>query len=102
MGYLVLTTKTFRDWHERLVDDLAASAIAKRLVRIELGNLGDVKPVGGGVSELQIHYGPGFRLYFHIRGNQVVLLLCGGDKSSQRRDIELAKQLAKTWDRKDA
>jgi len=61
------------------------------------GLLGDVEPVGQGVSELRIHYGPGYRVYFQQRGNELVLLLCGGDKSSQARDIETAKMLASQW-----
>ena len=66
-----------------------------RIRRIELGNPGDVRPVGEGVSELRIDYGPGYRMYFVQQGRTIVLLLCGGDKSSQRRDIALAKQLTK-------
>ena len=66
-----------------------------RIRRIELGNPGDVRPVGEGVSELRIDYGPGYRMYFVQQGRTIVLLLCGGDKSSQRRDMALAKQLAK-------
>ncbi len=64
---------------------------------MELGNPGDVEPVGGGVSEMRIAYGPGYRLYFVSKGRTVVVLLCGGDKSSQDRDISLAKQMAKEF-----
>lgn len=68
-----------------------------RVFRVANGLLGDVEPVGQGVSELRIHYGPGYRVYFQQRGNELVLLLCGGDKSSQARDIETAKMLASQW-----
>ena len=77
-----------------LGDKQAASRIAKRIGRLELGLLGDVKPVGAGVSELRIDHGPGYRLYFVQRGKQVVILLCGGDKSTQANDIKAAKAMA--------
>ena len=67
----------------------------RRVERMESGNPGDVAAVGNGISEMRIHYGPGYRLYFTQRGNDVVLLLCGGDKNSQARDIVMAKQIAK-------
>jgi putative addiction module killer protein len=73
----------------------AVQRIAVRLSRMQLGNLGDIAPVGEGVSEARIHYGPGYRLYFVRRGEVVIVLLCGGDKSGQARDIERAKTLAK-------
>ncbi|MGR0135054.1 type II toxin-antitoxin system RelE/ParE family toxin, partial [Pseudomonas aeruginosa] len=65
--------------------------------RLANGLPGDVSPVGQGVSELRIHYGPGYRVYFQQRGTEIVILLCGGDKSSQARDIEMAKRLANEW-----
>lgn len=68
--------------------------IAQRIVRLQSGLLGDVKPVGGGVSELRVDYGPGYRLYFVQRGRLLIILLCRGGKSSQRRDIARAKALA--------
>jgi len=61
------------------------------------GHAGDASPVGNGISELRIHYGPGYRIYFEQRGDVVILLLCGGDKDSQERDIKLAKQIATQW-----
>ena len=78
------------------------AAIASRLDRLAFGHVGDAAPVGGGVSELRIHYGPGYRVHFQRRENTIVVLLCGGDKSSQARDIEMAKILADEWmDRDD-
>jgi putative addiction module killer protein len=71
--------------------------IHARLDRLALGHFGDVHPVGHGLSELRIHYGPGYRLYCMQRGMHVMVMLCGGDKSSQPRDIEQAKIIAKDW-----
>ena len=71
--------------------------IASRLDRLAFGNAGDVKPVGHGISELRIDYGPGYRLYFLRRGDEIIILLCGGDKSSQQKDIKTAKLLAEEW-----
>ncbi len=68
-----------------------------RLQRLEDGNAGDVAPVGDGISELRIHHGPGYRVYFQRRGVVIVLLLCGGDKSTQDKDIRTAKRLAADW-----
>src|SRR5882672_10439860 len=79
-------TETFRRWRLRLRDDRARALIASRLDRLAYSHVGDVKVIGNGVSELRIHYGPGYRIYFARRGNAVILLLCGGDKGSQTRD----------------
>lgn len=79
-------------WLDRLRDSRARARIKKRLDRVELGNLGDVRSVGEGVLELKVDYGPGYRVYFSEIGSTVVLLLCGGDKSTQRQDILKAKQ----------
>jgi putative addiction module killer protein len=70
-----------------------------RIRRLSLGNPGDVKPVGAGVSEMRIDYGPGYRVYYQQRGQVVALLLCGGDKSSQIRDIQRAIEIAQEWKR---
>ncbi|MBK1625248.1 type II toxin-antitoxin system RelE/ParE family toxin [Afifella marina] len=93
----LLRTPVFMDWLARLKDDRAAARITVRVERLAQGNPGDVKPVGGGVSELRINYGPGYRVYFIERGSVVILLLCGGDKSSQASDIKKAKALAHKW-----
>ncbi|WPP44428.1 type II toxin-antitoxin system RelE/ParE family toxin [Pseudomonas sp. AN-1] len=94
MTYLIQQTDTFAHWHSALRDLRARIAIARRIDRAAAGNLGDVKPVGEGVSEMRVDVGPGYRLYFTRRGEMLILLLCGGDKSSQSRDIALAKRLA--------
>ncbi|MBB1092096.1 type II toxin-antitoxin system RelE/ParE family toxin [Rhodopseudomonas palustris] len=87
-------TPEFERWLRNLRDTRARVKILLRIDRLELGNPGDVAPVGDGVSELRIHYGPGYRVYFVQRGTELVILLCGGDKSSQAADIASARQLA--------
>ena len=88
-------TATFQKWESRLKDQTAKAAIAARLFRLANGLNGDITPIGQGVSELRIHHGPGYRVYFSQQGNEIILLLCGGDKSTQKNDIETAKKLAK-------
>ena len=90
----VLYTGTFETWLKKLRDQRAKAAIVSRIERIEYGNFGDYRSVGDGVSELRINVGKGYRAYYTIRRNTEVILLCGGDKSSQQRDIELAQQMA--------
>jgi putative addiction module killer protein len=85
---VVVQTDVFKRWFERLRDRQAQKHILVRIGRLERGQFGDVKPVGDGLSELRIHYGPGYRLYLKQRGDEWVLLLCGGDKASQDRDID--------------
>lgn len=93
----------FEQWLEGLRDRQARARIKKRLDRVTLGNLGDYKPIGEGVLELRVDYGPGYRLYFAQIGSVIVLLLCGGDKSSQTQDIVRAKQyLTDFQERNDA
>ena len=87
-------TAGFRAWIDGLADRRAAERIAIRIARLRAGLLGDIKPVGGGVSELRIDHGPGYRVYLAQRGRTLVILLCGGDKASQRRDIRRAQALA--------
>jgi putative addiction module killer protein len=94
----VRQTAVFAKWLSGLRDRITRARIAVRIDRLALGNPGDVKPVGGGVSEMRIDYGPGYRVYFARRGNVVVLLLSGGDKASQARDIAAAKVLAAEWE----
>lgn len=91
----VRQTTRFSTWLAGLRDDRAKAKILKRIDRAKKGNLGDVGPVGEGVSEMKIFYGPGYRLYFVQRGPELVLLLCGGDKSTQDADIAEAKDMAK-------
>lgn len=90
-------TETFRKWRTRLRDERARALIASRLDRLAFGNPGDVKPVGQGISELRIDYGPGYRVYFLRRGSEIIILLCGGDKSTQAADIKTAERLAEDW-----
>lgn len=81
----------FREWLEALKDREARARVRVRINRIRLGNFGDSKSVGGGISELRIPYGPGYRVYYGRQGDAIVLLLCGGDKRTQSRDIDLAQ-----------
>lgn len=90
-------TETFIAWLTRLVDDRAVARIEARLIRLSQGDPGDVEPIGSGLSELRITYGPGYRVYFGQRGKQVVVLLIGGDKRTQNRDIAQAKRLWVNW-----
>ncbi|MGB8841777.1 MAG: type II toxin-antitoxin system RelE/ParE family toxin [Aliidongia sp.] len=87
-------TDVFSAWFAALRDREARARITARVRRLSLGNPGDVKPVGSGVSELRIDYGPGYRVYFVGRGHTIVVLLCGGDKRTQDRDIARAVELA--------
>lgn len=91
----VRQTIRFSTWLAGLRDERARARILKRLDRARDGNLGDIASLGGGVSELRIFYGPGYRLYFAQRGETLIVLLCGGDKSSQRSDIAEARAMAK-------
>lgn len=88
------STETYTNWLDRLRDLRARARIQARVERLAAGNPGDVKPVGEGVSELRIDYGPGYRVYYTERGNVLIVLLCGGDKRTQAADIKTAKKLA--------
>ena len=87
----------FREWVESLRDRRVQNRITAIIDRIRMGNLGDTRSLRGGISEMRIHYGPGYRLYFTRRGRTLIVLLCGGDKDSQSRDIIRARQLAREW-----
>jgi putative addiction module killer protein len=88
-------TEHFAKWLDKLPDIQARARVLVRIERLATGNSGDVKPVGEGVSELRIPYGPGYRIYFKKRGRELIILLAGGDKSSQTRDIKTALRLAR-------
>ncbi|VWX37122.1 conserved hypothetical protein [Limnobacter sp. 130] len=87
-------TATYANWLDSLRDISARARIQVRIERLAAGNAGDVKPVGGGVSELRINFGPGYRVYFTKRGQKLIILLAGGDKSTQQQDIKEALYLA--------
>jgi putative addiction module killer protein len=91
----VRETETYATWFARLKDERAKARINARIRRLSLGNPGNVEPVGNGISELKIDYGPGYRVYYVMHGKTYLILLCGGDKSTQKADIAEAKALAK-------
>ena len=93
----VIQSGVFRRWLDDLRDRRAVARINVRLRNVTLGRFGDVAPVGDGVSEMRIHYGPGYRPYFVRRGPAIIVLLCGGDKDSQQRDIRRARTMAPDW-----
>lgn len=93
----ILKSQVFDHWLARLRDRRARARIILRIDRLALGNPGDVEPVGSGVSEMRIDYGPGYRVYYQQRGATVALLLCGGTKKTQAADIKRAKQIARAW-----
>lgn len=91
--HTILRTGEFDAWLDGLADERAKARIAVRILSAEKGNFGDCAPVGNGISEMRVHYGPGYRVYFARRGTVIYLLLCGGDKSTQARDIKRAKAI---------
>lgn len=93
----IVKSDVFAEWIDNLRDRVGAAHVLRRIARLERGNPGNVAPVGEGVSELKIDVGPGYRVYFGHRGPELVILLGGGDKSSQDRDIRAAKKLWSEW-----
>jgi len=91
--YIVRQTEIFQDWLDRLADVRVQVRIAARLRQAEQGNLGDWKPVGGNISEMRVDVGPGYRLYFTRRINTIIVMLAGGTKSSQKRDIKRVQEM---------
>ena len=96
MTYTVKLLEEFSDWLKSLKDGSTRQRLIKRLRKVQLGNLGDVEPVGEGVFEMREHFGPGWRMYYVKRGNMLILMLGGGDKSTQQADINRAIALAKS------
>jgi putative addiction module killer protein len=93
----IARSETFDRWMSGLKDKRAAARIQMRLDRLADGNPGDAQPVGSGVSELRVDVGPGYRVYYQQRGDVLIVLLCGGDKSTQQRDIDKAHEIAEEW-----
>jgi putative addiction module killer protein len=93
--FTILQTQEFQDWLDALKDMRAQVRIAARLRLAEAGNLGDLKPVGSEVSEMRVAFGPGYRLYFNRRESILIVMLAGGDKSTQARDIKRAQRILK-------
>lgn len=91
--FVIRQTDTFSSWLRSLRDQRAKQKIACRLQRLKFGHFGDVEPVGHGISELRIHEGKGYRVYFRQQGDEIIVLLCGGDKKSQQRDIVQAQRI---------
>lgn len=96
--YYILRTDEFDSWLSKLKDLRARAKILARIRSAEFGNLGDVEPIGSSLSELRIHYGPGYRIYFKQQGKILLLVLSGGTKNTQRKDIERAKSLIKKYE----
>ena len=93
----IIKSDTFDRWLRKLRDPQAKARIEMRIRRLSLGNEGDVKPIGEGLSEMRIDYGPGYRVYFMQQNKVLVILLCGGDKRTQQNDIAKARKIASEW-----
>ena len=97
----LIQSATFRKWFSNIRDKRTRTAIISRLFRLAAGLPGDVAAVGEGISELRIHYGPGYRIYYRQQKNEIILIACGGTKRSQLHDIAMAKILIKTWEEQE-
>ncbi len=93
----IIKSATFDRWFRKLRDPRAKARIQMRIRRLGLGNSGDVQPIGSGLSEMRIDYGPGYRVYYMMAGSMLVVLLCGGDKRTQQTDINKARRIAAEW-----
>ena len=91
---IIRKTNVFRKWMKKLKDTIAKAHIDRRIYRLSRGNPGDAEPIGEGCMELRIDFGPGYRIYYKNTGREIIIILCGGDKSTQQSDIVKAKQLA--------
>ena len=98
---IVRKTDVFKKWMKKLKDAIAKAHIDRRIDRLSRGNPGDMKPIGEGCSEMRIDYGPGYRVYYKDTGQEIIIILCGGDKSTQQEDIDRAKRLAREEEEKD-
>jgi len=98
---VIRKTSVFRKWIKKLKDVIAKAHINRRIDRLARGNPGNVEPIGEGCSEMRIDYGPGYRVYYKDTGQEIVIILCGGDKSTQHSDIAKAKQLAREEEEED-
>ena len=98
---IIKQTPEFKEWLIKLKDIKAKAIIASRISRLEDGLMGDVEPIGSGLSELRIHYGPGYRVYIKQHGNKLIIVLSGGVKKTQKKDINRAKIIAENWSDKD-
>ncbi len=93
----IIKSDTFDRWLRKLRDPQAKARVEMRIRRLSLGNAGDVQPIGEGLSEMRIDYGPGYRVYYTQRNSILILLLCGGDKRTQQKDIAKAMEIADEW-----
>jgi putative addiction module killer protein len=98
---VILKTDVFKKYMKNLKDATAKAHIDRSVNRLQGGNAGDCCPIGDGLSEMRIHYGPGYRVYFDNTGPEIIILLCAGNKSTQQADIEMARKLAKEEKEKD-